>query len=85
MKRTENLAWFKIRSNKKRKASDSQYNSGKNLFTVISCIKTLTPIIKATVTVISPRPTEISNLNNMLLLSWIYSERTFCAAHFKIF
>ena len=36
---------------------------------VISCVKTLTLIIKIIVTVISARPTERSNLNHTLLLS----------------
>ena len=66
-------------------ASGSEYNSKKNMFAVISCVKTLTSIIKTTVTVTSAKPTEISNLSHMLLLSSIYSDIISCAAHYKMF
>ena len=69
MKTNETLVWFKIRLNEKQKEPDSQYNSGENIIPVISCVKTLTLIIKIIVTVISARPTERSNLNDTLLLS----------------
>ena len=65
--------------------SGSEFNSKMNMFTVICCVKTLTPIIKTTVTVMSEKPTEISNLSHMLLLSSIYSDINFCASHCKIF
>lgn len=69
MKTNETLVWFKIRLNEKQEEPDSQYNSGENIIPVISCVKTLTLIIKIIVTVISARPTERSNLNRTLLLS----------------
>ena len=85
MKTNETLVWFKIRLNEKQKEPDSQYNSGENIIPVISCVKTLTLIMKIIVTVISARPTERSNLNHTLLLSWIDGDRIFCIAHFKMF